>query len=170
MVWCQTSWAGAMFSVDTEKNKIIDQFGRERIFHGENVIMKTIPFVPITTHFDARHTETQSNQRLVFICRYSFVDEDAQLLASMGHNTIRLGLLWAGLEPVEGQYNMTYMEVTSALLTALQSFHLFTVQEIIKCVDTAEKFGIHTVLDMHQVGRGGIFAIFVCEADLYILI
>ena len=61
MVWCQTSWAGAMFSVDTEKNKIIDQFGRERIFHGENVIMKTIPFVPITTHFDARHTETQSN-------------------------------------------------------------------------------------------------------------
>ena len=67
MVWCQTSWAGAMFSVDTEKNKIIDQFGRERIFHGENVIMKTIPFVPITTHFDARHTETQSNQRLVMI-------------------------------------------------------------------------------------------------------
>ena len=46
------------------------------------------------------------------------MDEDAQLLASMGHNTIRLGLLWAGLEPVEGQYNMTYMEVTSALLTA----------------------------------------------------
>ena len=87
------------------------------------------------------------------MCRYSFVDEDAQLLASMGHNTIRLGLLWAGLEPVEGQYNMTYMEVTSALLTALQSFHLFTVQEIIKCVDTAEKFGIHTVLDMHQVGK-----------------
>ena len=83
------------------------------------------------------------------------MDEDAQLLASMGHNTIRLGLLWAGLEPVEGQYNMTYMEVTSALLTASISvgFHLFTVQEIIKCVDTAEKFGIHTVLDMHQVGK-----------------
>ena len=80
------------------------------------------------------------------------MDEDAQLLASMGHNTIRLGLLWAGLEPVEGQYNMTYMEVTSALLTASSvGFHLFTVQEIIKCVDTAEKFGIHTVLDMHQV-------------------
>merc|ERR1712066_712606 len=35
--------------------------------------MKTTPFVPITTHFDAR---------------YSFVDEDAALLASMGHNTI----------------------------------------------------------------------------------
>ena len=62
------------------------------------------------------------------------------------------------------------MLTASSVGWRLQSFHLFTVQEIIKCVDTAEKFGIHTVLDMHQVGRGGIFAIFVCEADLYILI
>ena len=35
-------------------NRIIDEFGRERIFHGENVVMKTTPFVPITSHFDAR--------------------------------------------------------------------------------------------------------------------
>merc|ERR1711936_323408 len=105
------------FLVDPERNRILDGFGRERIFHGENVVMKTTPFVPITTHFDAR---------------YSFVEEDAKLLASMGHNTIRLGVLWAGLEPVEGQYNMSYLE------------------EIQKCVDTAEKFGLHPVLDMHQ--------------------
>ena len=42
------------FLVDPEKNRIIDGYGRERIFHGENVVMKTTPFVPITTHFDAR--------------------------------------------------------------------------------------------------------------------
>ena len=42
------------FLVDPEKNRIVDGFGRERIFHGENVVMKTTPFVPITTHFDAR--------------------------------------------------------------------------------------------------------------------
>ena len=42
------------FLVDPEKNRIIDGYGRERIFHGENVVMKTIPFVPITSHFDAR--------------------------------------------------------------------------------------------------------------------
>ena len=44
----------AKFSVDTEKNRIVDGFGRERLFHGENVVMKTTPFVPITSHFDAR--------------------------------------------------------------------------------------------------------------------
>lgn len=42
------------FSVDTEKNRIIDGQGRERIFHGTNVVFKTTPFIPITTHFDAR--------------------------------------------------------------------------------------------------------------------
>lgn len=46
--------SSAQFSVDTVKNKIIDKFQRERIFHGENVVFKTSPFVPITTHFDAR--------------------------------------------------------------------------------------------------------------------
>ena len=37
-------------------------------------VYKTTPFIPITSHFDAR---------------YSFSTEDAQLLASIGYNTIR---------------------------------------------------------------------------------
>ena len=44
----------AVFSVDTDKNRIVDQFGRERLFHGTNVVFKTTPFIPITSHFDAR--------------------------------------------------------------------------------------------------------------------
>ena len=68
------------------------------------------------------------------IPRYSFAEEDAALLASLGHNTIRLGVLWAGLEPVEGEYNMTYLE------------------QIKICVDTAERYGLYPVLDMHQAG------------------
>lgn len=44
----------AQFSIDTAKNRIVDSSGRERLFHGENVVMKTTPFVPITDHFDAR--------------------------------------------------------------------------------------------------------------------
>ena len=44
----------AQFSVDTQKNRIIDQYGRERLFHGTNVVQKTAPFIPITSHFDAR--------------------------------------------------------------------------------------------------------------------
>ena len=37
-------------------------------------VYKTSPFIPITTKFDAR---------------YSFCEEDADLMASMGYNTIR---------------------------------------------------------------------------------
>ena len=53
-------------------------------------------------------------------------------MASMGYNSIRLGVLWAGLEPVEGEYNMTYLE------------------QVVECVNIAEKYGIYPVLDMHQ--------------------
>ena len=69
------------FLVDTSTNKIVDTQGRQRFFHGTNVVYKTDPFIPITTHFDAKE---------------SFCEEDADLLASMGYNTIRLGVLWAG--------------------------------------------------------------------------
>ena len=44
----------AKFLVNTDKNRIVDSHGRERIFHGQNVVMKTAPFIPITDHFDAR--------------------------------------------------------------------------------------------------------------------
>ena len=48
------SWTGAKFYVNPNTNRIVDIYGRERVFHGDNVVMKTAPFVPITTHFDAR--------------------------------------------------------------------------------------------------------------------
>jgi hypothetical protein len=80
-------------------------------------VYKTSPFIPITDHFDAR---------------YSFSTEDAALMASMGYNTIRLGVLWAGLEPTRGAYNLTY---------------LGQVQEAVRIAGEA---GILSVLDMHQ--------------------
>ena len=69
--------------------------GRERFFHGTNVVYKSAPFLPVVDRFDALT---------------SFSVEDADLLQSMGFNTIRLGVLWAGLEPVQGQYNVTYLD------------------------------------------------------------
>ena len=50
----------------------------------------------------------------------------------MGYNSVRLGVLWAGLEPIQGEYNMTYLE------------------EVIKIVDIAGQHGLWPVLDMHQ--------------------
>ena len=46
--------SAAKYYVNPSTNRIVDNYGRERIFHGDNVVMKTTPFIPITTHFDAR--------------------------------------------------------------------------------------------------------------------
>jgi len=105
------------FSVNSDRNRIVDNYGRERVFHGTNVVFKTSPFIPISSHFDAR---------------YSFSEEDARLLASMGYTTIRLGVLWAGLEPTRGVYNLTYLE------------------EAIQIVEIAGAHGLYVVIDMHQ--------------------
>ena len=68
-------------------SRIKDADGRERIYHGTNVVEKLFPYVPRTDGFNAID---------------SFSKEDAEFLATMGYNTVRLGILWAGAEPVEG--------------------------------------------------------------------
>ena len=98
-------------------NRIKDEDGRERIYHGTNVVQKLFPYVPKTDEFNAID---------------SFSKEDAEFLATMGYNTIRLGILWAGAEPVEGSFNQTYFD---------------QIKEIVKFSGEA---GIYPLLDMHQ--------------------
>ena len=98
-------------------NRIKDEDGRERIYHGTNVVQKLFPYVPKTDGFNAID---------------SFSKEDAEFLATMGYNTIRLGVLWAGAEPVEGNFNQTYFD---------------QIKEIVKFSGEA---GIYPLLDMHQ--------------------
>jgi len=101
-----------------EDNKIKDEDGRERIFHGTNVVNKLEPFVPTNLEtFDAM---------------YSFNEEDIDFLASLGYNTLRLGLMWQGAEPIEGQFNQTYID------------------QIKKIVDMSAAKGITPLLNMHQ--------------------
>lgn len=80
-----------------ENNRIKDEDGRERIFHGTNVVNKLEPFVPTNLEGD-------------FDVMNSFNQQDIDLLASLGYNTLRLGLLWQGAEPTEGQFNQTYID------------------------------------------------------------
>jgi endoglycosylceramidase len=76
-----------VLELHVHNNKIKDKDGRERIFHGTNVVEKMTPFVPKTDAFDATH---------------SFSKEDAEFIADIGFNTIRLGVLWEGFEPTQG--------------------------------------------------------------------
>ena len=50
----------------------------------------------------------------------------------MGYNTIRLGVLWEGFEPTEGQFNQTY------------------VDELEKIINFSSDVGVYPLLDMHQ--------------------
>lgn len=64
----------ACLQVNSATSRIVDSFGRERYFHGVNVVMKGPPWLPATDKFDPI---------------MSFVEEDMQLLQDLGLNAIR---------------------------------------------------------------------------------
>jgi endoglycosylceramidase len=94
-----------------------DEYGRVRIFHGVNAVYKIPPWVPNTSDWDPQ---------------LSLSSKDVEDLYNWGFNAVRLGVMWPGLEPVKGQYNMTY------------------IGEIQKIVNSLGTKGIHTLLDLHQ--------------------
>ncbi|KAJ3326920.1 hypothetical protein HDU76_012527 [Blyttiomyces sp. JEL0837] len=104
--------------IDTATGRIRDNLGRERQFHGWNVVYKTAPFLPNLTHFDPVN---------------SFTGEDAALLQSLGTNSIRLNVAWAGLFPTKtGGVDATY---------------LANIQSIISLCN---QYGISVLIDFHQ--------------------
>ena len=61
--------------------------------------------------------------------------ERQEQLGDWGFTAVRLGSMWSGVEPVEGQVNETYIDILTEIVSGL------------------EKQGIYTYLDMHQVGE-----------------
>ena len=72
-----------------------DKLGRERYFRGLNVVYKGPPYHPMTDEYDRR---------------YSFNKDDIEFLAFLNVNVIRLGVMWPGVEPDRGVYNLTYIQ------------------------------------------------------------
>ena len=98
-------------------NRIVDNLGRERIFHGVNVIYKSKPWYPVIDRFDYT---------------YSFNEDDINIIKNLGLNVIRLGVMWPGVEPNKGFYNMTYLNLMKNIIKKL------------------EKNGIYVLVDFHQ--------------------
>lgn len=67
---------------------LTDRTGRAVILHGFNMVYKRPPYTPSTTGFGA---------------------DDAEFLKRHGFNTIRLGLIYAGVEPQPGVYDDAYI-------------------------------------------------------------
>ena len=90
----------------------VDEVGRVRIFHGLNAVYKTPPYHPITSEFDPL---------------YSLSDQDVKNFVDWGFNIIRLGVLWAGVEPNHNQVNLTYIDVTKSIVDKLGRNNIYTM-------------------------------------------
>lgn len=89
----------------------MDGSGRAQILHGFNMVYKLSPYQPSATGFGA---------------------DDAAFLARNGFNVVRLGVIYAAVEPRPGSYDDAYLSGIAATVRALG------------------KRGIYTLLDFHQ--------------------
>lgn len=64
-----------LITVNPETQQFVDSLGRERFFHGTNVVVKQPPYHPKTTGTDID----------------AFSEADMKLLQSLGLNAVRLG-------------------------------------------------------------------------------
>ena len=97
--------------ITVDGSDLTDSDGRVVILHGVNVVYKHYPWHPSAHQFGV---------------------QDADLIKQMGMNSVRLGCLWAGVNPVEGSYNSSYLD------------------EIERIVDMLNEKDIYVLLDFHQ--------------------
>jgi endoglycosylceramidase len=90
---------------------ITDSSGRVVVLHGLNQVYKVAPYEPSAAGFS---------------------DDDAAFLASNGFNAVRVGVIWAGVEPQPGVYDDRYLDSIDATVRML-AVH-----------------GIVSLLDFHQ--------------------
>ena len=107
----------AFIALDPSTLQFIDEFGRERYYHGMNVVYKSPPYLPVFDHFDPQ---------------LSFSEQDMQYFHDWGLNIIRLGVMWPGVEPGQGQYDDSYLAAAKQIIS------------------TAAKYNITTLADCHQ--------------------
>lgn len=87
--------AVAVSAIHIHNRKLHDDQNREIRFHGTNIVVKVPPYIPRTDSYDPE---------------WSFCEEDMLKLKQWGFNGIRLGMMWAGVEPTPNTYNETYLD------------------------------------------------------------
>ncbi|EAL72387.1 hypothetical protein DDB_G0270074 [Dictyostelium discoideum AX4] len=106
------SIVNAIIKVNPANQFFIDQYNRVRLFHGVNVVYKIPPFHPSLEGFDPVT---------------SFSSQDIENLVEWGFNAVRLGVMWPGVEPVKDEYNQTYLDVMSKLVSEMEDNEIYTL-------------------------------------------
>lgn len=107
----QTGANTSMLSVTPTGVWLTNSEGQVVLLHGFNEVYKLAPYEPSASGFS---------------------EDDAAFLAANGFNVVRLGVIWAGVEPQPGVYDAAY------------------VDSIRQTVDMLAAHGIYTIIDMHQ--------------------
>jgi endoglycosylceramidase len=108
---CASASAGPTTPLGHSGRWITDAKGRVVILHGVNMVYKRPPYYPAATGFGA---------------------DDAAFLQRNGFNAVRLGVIYAGVEPSPGSYDDGYLN------------------QIAATESTLAKHGVFSQLDFHQ--------------------
>ncbi|KAJ7534126.1 hypothetical protein O6H91_13G080900 [Diphasiastrum complanatum] len=126
LAFAQIPVVSAEFHVNTATGRIVDKYGRERLFHGLNVVMKGPPWHPHTDAFDPRN---------------SFCEGDIKLMRKWGMNVVRLAVMWPGVEPTQGNINATYLQIMRSIVRKLHSAGIYTLIEFHQDLFTSQFCG-----------------------------
>lgn len=83
-----------MNTISVSGKRLVDEYGRERIFNGLNFVYK----------------EVGKDEDGIIRYKTDITSDLLEALKKKGINIIRLGLTWAGIEPEPGKYNLEYLD------------------------------------------------------------
>jgi endoglycosylceramidase len=129
-----------IFTVNTETNQIIDEQGRERYFHGLNIMFKIPPYIPDTKNWNIKT---------------SLTEKDMKYIQSWGYNVVRLGVMWAGTAPKKDFIDQDYLNKMKNLTKQLASFGIYTLIDCHQDV-FSEKFCKHSNLNTRWRRRSSL--------------
>lgn len=89
-----------MEKIRTSGKKLVDEFGRERIFCGVNIC-------------DKGWYDERTKKR---VYSYEWDDKVFENLKFLGFNIVRLGITWDAVEPSRGNYNEDYLDAIERIL------------------------------------------------------
>lgn len=104
----------------TDGNRIRDSYGRHRVFHGINLVQKGHTTSTAEGTFQDRGFEGR------------WAPSDIQDLADRGFTLVRLGVIWAAVEPTPGVYDEDYL------------------RWLYEQLDLIAEAGMYVLLDAHQ--------------------
>lgn len=100
------------YSIDAATRTFRDDFGRARIFHGFNVVVKKPDYLPIQDHWDFD---------------MSITTEDLQYMSDWGVKIVRLGVMWESVEKEAGVYDTAYLDKIDALINLFHEWDIAVI-------------------------------------------